>query len=62
MTEAQRLYDVLDRLVDSLINEEGDHPDHRYSPLGSALHVLHTMKYLATDRCVCAEQYADTPA
>lgn len=62
MTEQQRLYDVLDRLVDSLIREEADHPEHRWSPLGDALHVLHTMKYLATERCVCAGQYADPPA
>lgn len=62
MTDAQRLYDILDRLVHASIISREDVPDHRYSPLGTALFVLHQLSELATEDCVCAKQYGVPPA
>lgn len=62
LTDAQRLYDVLDRLVHANIISREDVPDHRHSPLGQALYFLHRLDYHATEHCVCAKQYGVPPA
>jgi len=62
MTESERLYDVLDRLVHSALSTNRIRPQHRYSPLGAALHALHEFRHLATERCICVEEFGDPPA
>lgn len=56
--EAERLYDVLDRLAYDLMEERDLPPEHQFSPLGSALAALHDLRQYATQHCVCAEAYA----
>ncbi|MGN7930327.1 hypothetical protein [Sphingopyxis sp. 22461] len=62
MTDAQTLYNVLDRLVHASIISREDVPDNRYSPLGQALYVLHRLDFHTTEDCVCAKQFAIPPA
>lgn len=52
-TDAEWLYDVLDRLVHSLV-EDGGKSEHEWSPFGSALALLHDKKQYATERAWCA--------
>ncbi|MCB4860809.1 hypothetical protein K7W03_14535 [Sphingobium sp. PNB] len=57
-SDAEHLYDVLDRLVHQLM-EDRDFPlEHKFSPLGSALATLHDLQQHAMPRCVCAVTYA----
>ena len=60
-TDGQILYDLLDRLAHSIVDKEGQ-PAHRYSPVGAALHGLHRLRHLATERCICADTFDDPPA
>lgn len=62
MTDAQILYDVLDRLVHASITSDKIKPEHRYSPLGAALYTLHRLSLHATTDCVCAKHYGVPPA
>lgn len=54
-TDAEWLYDVLDRLAHSLIEQQLKPPEHQWSPLGSALAMLHDKKQYACERAWCAD-------
>lgn len=55
VSDAEWLYDVLDRLAHSVLNEAGKPPEHCWSPLGSALALLHEKRAYATERAWCID-------
>lgn len=60
MTDAQRLYNALDRLVHATISRDGHGPPrHRFGPVGAALHELHALRQHETAHCVCAATFED---
>lgn len=61
LTPAQRLYDVLDRLVHWDISERGM-PEHKFSPLGSALLALHECDQFWTEGSVCKSSFREPMA
>lgn len=54
-TDAEILYDALDRLAHSVLEQEGKQPEHCWSPIGAALAALHGKKEYACERAWCAE-------
>lgn len=55
-TDAEWLYDTLDRLAHSIIGMHGNQtPEHQWSPLGAALAALHDKRKYATERAWCIE-------
>lgn len=62
MTEAQILYDRLDRLVHSILSAPNtDEPGHAHSPVGAALRQLHLFKHLKSEHCICANEFRYPP-
>lgn len=60
-TDAQKLYDALDRLAFHVIERDGCQPEHRFSPIGAALHALHEMRRHESSISTCADSYRDPP-
>lgn len=60
-TDAEWLYDCLDRLVHSVVEENGKMPEHCWSPVGSALALLHEKKAYATERAWCIDNTGSPP-
>lgn len=60
-TDAEILYDVLDRLVHSMLLTNAE-VHHRWSPIGSALFELHEKRQHAAERAWCVDNTARPPA